>query len=348
MYDLFHVKLNILKNWKFYFLLFCQLVLCFTLILIGFDENIKHQQRMDIYALENQKQLVTLNTNNYMFKVNNIIQIFDDDSLLVGSVYYFNFLDSNNKFQTIKIVQANQQFYKEYFNFIPENNYYYLYKNHDIDIKQIDFLDLKLKLFETNNINIPLNQFENGDINLINTIFLVNNPNLQLDLINNFIKIKDDNVTKYKMDQLSQQLNIDLKAYDLLAEFNKGSDSQSAFVRLFNFVSIIALIIVIFGTGAAILVFVSKRRNKNKIQYLLGASKNRLLFQLFLEIFIIMLIALIMSILLAIILEPLLSSVYYLIEFKTINCLKLLLICCVFSFIITILVSFGFSNNIRE
>lgn len=348
MYDLFHVKLNIFKNWKFYLLLLCQLVLCFTLILIGFDDNIKHQQRLNIYTLENQKQLVTLNTKSYMFRVNNINQIFDLDNVLAGSIYYFNYLDSNNNFQMIKVVQANQQFFKEYFDFIPENNYYYLYQNHNIDTNQIVIPNMELKLFNTNNLIIPLNQFESGDINLFNTIFLVNNPNLQLDLINNFIKVKDGNVTNQELNQLSQQLNIDLQAYDLLAEFNKGSDSQSAFVRLFSFVSTIALIIVIFGTGAAILVFVSRRRHKNKIQYLLGASKNRLLFQLFLEIFIIMLLALMMSILLTIILEPLLSSVYYLIEFKVINCLKLLIICCLFSFIITLLSSFGFSSNIRE
>lgn len=370
MYDLFQIKHNIKKNIVFYLFFFVELILCFTLILIGFDENKAYNKRLEIYEAEDEKNLLSV-TDQTLFLVekslNRKIRDLEQMQLLFGQVYHGEYFDRNGKLKPFEIVEASESFFKEILHIKPKSDTAYmkadflnslsenqgvLAEDFKLDKNTIHFgknvYKIEDKFKDNNNLDqiIPTSAFETGDIRASNTIFLLIDDKLKSGLNRSVIKTHATN-KNYSENKLSKIFDKKFQTIDLLADFDKGSNNLAADIRLFGWLSSILVSIVIFGTGSMILIFVQQRKRKNTISYFYGASSLRLKTQLFLEIFSVMFLSLIVSIIISFFVEINLKSAYYFIRANVSSSLILLVLCLIISFLITVSSGLKLEKKIR-
>lgn len=323
MYDLFHIWTNLRKNMSFYLILFLELVLCFAMMLAGLDEKLIHSERKAMYQSEDH--LVTLTDDTYfltgMSGENH--SFFKEDAWIYGQILHLNWMTDSGQIETIKLVQANRSFFKECFKAAPSKDDYYA----DLDL--IDHLSEGGQFLSDPSLSgtdqtinpqkikaivlrdpIPTSIFEYADLNPERTLFIFPSEPAQT-FTHYFIKLREEKIGEDILQAIEKIVGHPLNPTYLLADFADGSEQLGAYVRLFGWIAIIALLIVIFGSGAMILIFVHQRHEKLNIQYYFGASPARLRRQLFLELFAVFLSALITSIVLCYLIYPHISSAYY-------------------------------------
>ncbi len=350
----------------FYFLFSLELILCFTLILIGFDENKAYKERQELYTIENQNDLYTL-TDESLFMTDLTLYDHINDlnamNLIYGHVSHGEYFNASGQVASFKIIEASESFFTDILNISPDKHSAYLSQNLSQKVKRnkgmlndgirlendalvLDNLKLNLEDLPANKTSykqaMPTNVFESGDIQINESVFVLMRPSIKGKADQTFLKLKNVPNQPGIEKKLTELLNREVYVTDLLADFERGSNSQAAFVRLFAWISTIAILIIIFGTSSMVLLFVKGRKEKNKIQYFYGASLLRLRIQLFLELFFIMLVSMIVSQVCAVLFESVLSSPYYLIRPQINSFIGLKLFCLVVSFCITIFASRGF------
>ncbi|MBF0780806.1 MULTISPECIES: FtsX-like permease family protein [unclassified Granulicatella] len=364
MYDLFHIQLNIRKNVLFYLLLLCELVLCLTMCLIGLDEQKSYLERVSVYTQEEDKKLLTL-TNQQLFlpggKLKTDDEVIKRNQVIFGKVSYINYQNVNGEIKIIQFVEVTPSFFETYFNIYPKINTYYATEamidqlqdvsnilgedikilNNHITIKSKAYSIEKLTSQQKKRERIATNVFEENDIIIDKAVFYLSHPN-SLEQ-NTFLFLKIPNTQNFEsIVPYINQLVVDSPVYptQLLAEFQKGSNQLAAFVRLFGWVSVIALIIIMFGFSATLIVFMTRRKQNMRIQYIFGASHSRLKCQIFGEVLCVQLVALCLSMCISAWIEPKVSSIYYMITPHIESVLTLFSILFVLSIVITTLISY--------
>lgn len=357
-YDLFHVFFYLKKNHVFYLFMLFELILCFTLILIGFDENYTYHERKNVFQVDVNAELISLSNENWFLSdidfrdTQDSLKVYD---MIFGQVYHVDFIDEDGKINNIKIVEANSHFFEIYFGFNAKPNQAYLSDSLSQNISPSDiFLDANISIEKEEEIKwdsktyelillknypnkiIPTTQFESGDIDIENALFIPI-PEAGENLpIYGFLKMKKDNISIRILKELSNILNIKLSSSDLLADFEKGAESQTAFVRLFNWVAWIALFVVIFGGTAMFFLFIENRRKNLKIQHFFGASIGRLRCQIFIELLVVFFVATVISTIIRHIVEPSISSAYYEIQPSLTSFVILIILNILLSYCITV------------
>lgn len=359
MYDIFHIFRYIKNNISFYILLTIELIICFTMIIIGIDENEKFEDRLNIYSSLESKDIkyVTDDTNTlYDFKIADYESL-NESKFVVAQISYADYVSYNN-IETINIVKANKNFFMQYLNLNPKINKGYIsIDNNHILSNDLAFLQDSYSLkngvlyinnssfdLSTVNINksIPTSVLEQGDIKPSNTIFLYSNENLNVEYASTLLCTDQNNeIVNNKLEELAKLNNKNLKFVNLKSFFLKGSESQAEFVRLFGWISFICLIVVVLGASGIMILFISKRNSDFRTNYLFGASISRLKRNVFIEIFLICIISVIFSTIISYLIEPRISSVYYTIVLS----IKSLVLVMFLSLIVSAFISYISTKN---
>lgn len=360
MYDVFNILRHIKNNKKFYILLLIELIICFTMIIIGIDEQAAYSKRHNIYnKLEDENVLFITDDSGFLsdFNLNESILDLNDNDFIYGKSSYIDYIVDNNV-DTLKLVYANPKFFKQFLKFNPKedtvymsnevykkmnSNMFFLDDKYKIngDIIEINGNEFKAKQIKDIDI-IPTSTMEDNDIDPNNSIYILNNKDLGIQYVQTVLATtsKDND---YIINKLYDSSNKKLFAKNLKSSFEKGSDSQADFVRLFGWVSYICLIVVFLGTCGVMLLFIEKREKELRIEYLFGARPLRLIINIFFEILIVTIFAVFISVLIAIFIEPKVSSAYYLISFSVKSFLTLLMV----SMIMSVLIAMISTKNLK-
>lgn len=342
MYDISCVFRNITRNKKIYLLILLELVLCFTMMMIGINEKVAYSNRKAIHEKETTERLATISDEkgSYLFSFD--ANQFDEENLpsdvVYANVYMLNYITPAEKVKTVRLISGNEYFYRHYFGFSLEDGQCYVsqvfkddwndsnvFLEQGIQIRENKFafhpLELEVSVIKEN-IIIPIDVYEKNDINTNHPVVFIKESvasNLPIAKIGTVIKVHDNGKAKELIKSLEPYNKSPLHKINLEADFEKGSNSLSAFVRLFGWVSFIAMIVVTFGTSGIVIVFLEKRKKSYAIQYCFGASELRLKLQLFFEILAVMVAAIVISALLSLILETKISSIYYSVKLELIS-----------------------------
>lgn len=335
LYDFFHIFYNIRKNCCFYLFLILELLLCISLIIIGNDENKSYNKRKEIYEIEEELGLESLLNDSYFLtdiNVRNHMSQLENDGLIYAEVFHVDYISKDGKVNNVQLVSASSSFFKKYFNISAQNNRAYITEkckgrlenissllSNDLEIDDSSNLILENKTY-TNNVidykyDIPASQFESGDINIDQSIFIKISGEEKGRCDFSLIKTSRGSNTSEIAKKISAILGIDLYANNLLAEFENGAISQAAYVRLFSWVAIVSFSVISIGTSAMVLLFMENRKNNLRIFHILGASLSRIRMQIFIELVLIYLVGIGFSFIAAYLLREKLSSPYYLIRF---------------------------------
>lgn len=332
MYDLCHVRLNIRKNIFFYLLLLFELILSFTMILIGLDEKKTYSDRVVIYTQEADKQLLSLSNEQGLLTPDNFK--IDDEHLLkhdliFGKIHYVDYLSASGAVNSIQFIETTPHFFETYFQFSPNPQIYYASEQVIEQLRHVSyFLTENLSMSEgilsindkvypiepfkmTPKQNIPTTIAESGDIMVNRAVFYINPQPKIGQPASLFLKMKQTQQWETIASHVNKHLKKTLYPISLLANFQYGSHQLAAFVRLFGWVSLIALIIIVLGTSAMLMLFIARRQQNMCIQHFFGASIFRLRCQIFAELFSVMIVAFSLSLFISIWIEPKVSSVYY-------------------------------------
>lgn len=335
LYDFFHIFYNIRKNFYFYLFLILELLLCISLIIIGNDENKSYNKRQEIYEKEEELGLESLLNDSYFLtdiNLRNHMSQLENKGLIYAEVLYVDYISKDGKVNNFQLVRASSSFFKKYFNISAQNNRAYITENcknrldnissllsNGLEIGDSSNLILENKTYTTNVIDykydIPTSQFESGDINIDQSIFIKISGEEKGRCDFSLFKTSRGSNTSEIAKKISDILGIDLYAYNLLAEFENGANSQAAYVRLFSWVAIISFSVISIGTSAMVLLFMENRKNNLRIFHILGASLSRIRMQIFIELALIYLVGIGFSLIAAYLLREKLSSPYYLIRF---------------------------------
>ena len=335
LYDFFHIFYNIRKNCYFYLFLILELLLCISLIIIGNDENKSYNKRKEIYEIEEKLGLESLLNDSYFLtdiNLRNHMSQIENKGLIYAEVFHVDYISKDGKVNNVQLVSASSSFFKKYFNISAQNNRAYITEkcksrlenissllSNDLEIDDSSNLILDNKTYTTNVIDykydIPTSQFESGDINIDQSIFIKISGEEKGRCDFSLIKTSKGSNTSEIAKKISSILGIDLYAYNLLAEFENGAISQAAYVRLFSWVAIVSFFVVSIGTSAMVLLFMENRKNNLRIFHTLGASLSRIRMQIFIELVLIYLVGIGFSLIAAYLLREKLSSPYYLIRF---------------------------------
>lgn len=335
LYDFFHIFYNIRKNICFYLFLILELVLCFSLIIIGNDENKSYDNRQEIYEKEEELGLESLLNDSYFLadiNIGNHIGELEDNDLIFAEVFRVDYIDKYGKVENFQLVSASASFFKKYFKINVQNKKVYVTSECKTSLENVSKLlssDLEIadgsnlifgnKKYTTNVIdykdNIPTSQFESGDIDIDKSIFVKFSGEEKERCDFSVLKTSMGSNISEISKKISATLGVDLNAYNLLAEFENGATSQAAYVRLFAWVAIVSFFVISIGTSAMVLLFMDNRKYNLRLFHILGASLSRIRMQIFIEIALIYLVGIGFSFIVASLLRENLSSPYYLIRF---------------------------------
>lgn len=340
LYDFSYILFHWKKNALFYIFLFLELTLCFSMILIGLDENQSYQHRRVIYDNAPEENLISLTNTSWFIdslNLNKNLKTLNDEQIIFGQIYPIEWINNSGAVKSLKLLVANAPFFRQCFNEVPITGFAYCssilkqqmedlkqflepevswigkdvlqWYNQSLRIKPIHELGLKNRLKI-----IPTSPFESGDILLENTILVFTADQMIASPIYGFMKIAKEQMNPALLTKVSALTGQELHYSNLKADFEKGAESQSAFVRLFGWIAWIALFVILFGTSAMIVIFMDNRRQILRIQNLLGATTLRLRLQIFGELAMTMMLSYIAALLLRWLLDPFFSNVYYLIR----------------------------------
>lgn len=359
LYDLSIVWFHLKKNIFFYLFLICELVLCFSMILIGMDENQTFHDRQQIYRAYQEKDLISLTNDSWFMEKLDLStnqKVLTKKGILLGQVYPIEWTNNRGSIDSAQVLVANDRFFRQYFHQVPKQGLAYCSLALRNKLKEArQFLDSqtrwltqeilqwneqKWSVHSINELNpkttlksIPTSPFESGDLSMERTVFVLMPDRMQIQPIFGFIKVPREQMTSRLLAEVSTMVEEKLHASDLHADFEKGANSQSAFVRLFGWIAWIALLVIDFGTSAVILLFMNQRHKMLRIQHIFGATRLRLRLQLFIELCIVMVVSFIVALFLRWISEPAFSSVYYLIHpsvIATLSGIMLAFVLCIF------------------
>ena len=369
LYDFFHIFYNIRKNFYFYLFLILELLLCISLIIIGNDENKSYNKRQEIYEKEEELGLESLLNDSYFLtdiNLRNHMSQLENKGLIYAEVLYVDYISKDGKVNNFQLVRASSSFFKKYFNISAQNNRAYTTEkckgrlenissllSNDLEIDDSSNLILENKTY-TNNVmdykyDIPTSQFESGDINIDQAIFIKISGEEKGRCDFSLIKTSMGSNTSEIAKKISAILGIDLYAYNLLAEFENGATSQAAYVRLFSWVAIISFFVISIGTSAMVLLFMDNRKNNLRIFHILGASLSRIRMQIFIELVLIYLVGIGFSFIAAYLLREKLSSPYYLIRFDISSLIMIVVLTCTILLFITAISTLNLHlKNARE
>lgn len=351
-YTLFVALKGIKQNRWSYLVLFLELVLCFSLIFIGLNKVESENKR---FALINEVESKGFLTNYYEVRQNLTQEqisnfethIMNDSDCSFSIINQINFSDGD-KIRSVPLLIANQSFIAEYVSsesqeadiFIGKDNYSKFKTDGDmsptdgsLSVREgnwyLNNRKLTVKTFDKlQNSILPTNIDYLRDIHLNDAIilngskiFLGGDQNLEASNI--FLKIKGDiNTVREKLNHLNGLFfpYSPLKINSLTTRFEKGAQDIMEFISVFSWASQVAFLIVFIGILGVLLILLEKRRKKLSLAIILGASKIRVLLEIFLELFMLTASASFISLVISCILQPYISSVYYLIEisYKTI------------------------------
>lgn len=367
MYDVSRIIKNIRHNSKFYLLLLLELVLCFTMMIIGLDEKASYNERVSVLNYENELGLCSVSDTK-----GGMLFDFDSDKFTLdkipantvyGTVYYLRYITAQHKPKSARLISANDYFYEKYFGEALSSDKCYISRKFiksagsDSNKKEIDkgisekgfqlsanqftISGMNMKVLELDkDIRIPVNMFERFDLSGDEDIIFVNDKisnKLSLDRAFTFIKIHKDSDFQKNIEAFQPYQKDIMHHENLLTEFELGSNKLAAFVRLFGWTSYIAIIVVTLGTTGVFIVFLEQRKKSYAIQYCFGASNFRLKLQLFFEILLIMLLSVFISVIVSALFEKSVSSAYYLIKIQATSIAAASLLAIVLTFIILLL-----------
>lgn len=183
---------------------------------------------------------------------------------------------------------------------------------------------------------IATSAFEEEDLKMNQTLMVQYPAELPSDPIFSFLKLPQKDYALRTSNQLQNQLNEPLFFNNLYLNFERGGESQFAFVRSLRWISWMAFAVVILGASSIILLFMEERKNELMISYLFGATKMRLNRQLFLELFLVFFLSLALACGVRKFVDRIFSTVYYSIMPDIHNTLLVVIILACLSFIITL------------
>lgn len=367
MYDVLCIIKNIRLNLKFYLLLLIELVLCFSMMIIGLDEKASYDERVSILSYENELGLLAVSDTK-----GSVLFDFDSDKFTLnkipqntvyGTVHYLRYITAKHKPKSALLISANDYFYEKYFGEVLSSDKCYISskfinslrgklnkkerdteifgENFNLSANEFIISSKKMKVMDLpQDIRIPISMFERFDLSADEDIIFINNKiskKLALDRAFTFIKIHKDEDLEKLIEVFKPYQKEAMHYENLLAEFELGSNKLAAFVRLFSWVAYIAIIVVTLGTTGVFIVFLEQRKNSYAIQYCFGASNFRLKLQIFFEVFFIMLLSLLISVIFSMLIEKSVSSVYYLIKIHKSSIVVATLLAVSYTFIILLL-----------
>lgn len=361
-YDLLHIQFHYKKNILFYSFLTLELVLCLTLILVGLDEWTCYQNRKYIYNNEKEKYLCSLtNKSNFLDKID--LQphqsFLNQNHFLYGQTYILIWQDQTQNIHQATLLLANASFYLHYFGKTIERGHVLIptpvfntLKMSSVGLDNcFEKKDDRIRFFGSSNFRISqvdskspfssikqiaTSAFEEEDLKMNQTLMVQYPAELPSDPIFSFLKLPQKDYALRTSNQLQNQLNEPLFFNNLYLNFERGGESQFAFVRSLRWISWMAFAVVILGASSIILLFMEERKNELMISYLFGATKMRLNRQLFLELFLVFFLSLALACGVRKFVDRIFSTVYYSVMPDIHNTLLVVIILACLSFIITL------------
>ncbi|MBF0780957.1 MULTISPECIES: hypothetical protein [unclassified Granulicatella] len=107
-----------------------------------------------------------------------------------------------------------------------------------------------------------------------------------------------------------------LEAVAVVPEFKKGTESLMEFLNVFSWASYIALSIVVTGVVGVLLIFLEKRKKRQMISLIFGATPLQLILELGIELFMLTGLSSVLAALCCWWIQPYISTAYYLIQFS--------------------------------
>lgn len=345
---------KIVRSKLFYSILFVELILCFSLIIIGLDEQSAWNARRRDVAVEDEKGIITISEiSGFNTSFAPIKEQFFHSAVKAGvhclyaEIHQWNFLNNHSKVDSFPVIVGNYDFFQTYLGInAPDGSAYYCSKavKNRLDFQVQSSLDTKINfsasIFHIENntktfreldnrrVNIPVTLAQNTDIVMGGSIFVFAESvnDYPKGSVQQVLKLllppeKSESISVFFSEMNNRMPNLKIYSMSPLAEFMKGSLQLNAFIRVFSWVSYIALTIVCLGAVGILLIFLDHRKKEYTINYLCGLSTDGLRKQLLVEMLVIFVLAFAMGVFMAYIAEPSLSSIYYLIRIKAVSIL---------------------------
>lgn len=347
-YTFFVAFKGIKQNLKIYFVLFIELILCFSLIYIGLNKNHSEQERLSLLDQTEQNSMLT-NYAEIRQEMSSSQRSELEMNLFKSQDYIFAtssqvYIEKDGKSFSVPVIIANDAFITEYVEDNAEDTDIFIGKDISKEIttaeelkttekyiekRENDWYFYDTKLVEKISPHFKLNIMPTSivyfrDIQLDHSIIikvdkLVNYPLNDIFVYNVILRLNGTPETiAQKIEKLNSILEepLSIQGTPIKELTVKGSQDLMEFISVFSWASQIAFLIVFVGVLGILLIFMEKRKKKFIMSVILGASTLRVLIEMFTEIFLVSAIANVFALIIVSVLQPSFSSVYYLIEFS--------------------------------